>query len=195
MQMTKTFHAEDAQAWRAWLEAHHASETEIWLVFFKQHTGQRSIRYQEALEDALCFGWIDGVRQRIDEARFAQRFTPRRQPSHWSETNRKLAARLSREGRMTPAGLAVADFPRPDPEAPCPMRKDLPLPEWLETALRNDSLAWANFQGLPPSHQRRYLAWISAAKREETRQRRLQEALLLLRENKRIGLGPGEVRK
>lgn len=195
MLITNTIQAEDRHAWRSWLEAHHASETEVWLVFLKKHTGQRSIRYQEALEEALCFGWIDGVRQRMDEDRFAQRFTPRRQPSHWSEANKRLVARLSKEGRMAPAGLSVVDFPLLDPDVSSPIRKELPSPDWLEAVLRNDPMAWANFQDLPPSHQRRYIGWISDAKREETRRRRIQEAILLLRENKRIGLGPGEVRK
>jgi uncharacterized protein YdeI (YjbR/CyaY-like superfamily) len=194
MIITKTFYAEDRHAWRSWLQFHHASETEIWLVFFKKHTNKPSIIYQEALEEALCFGWIDGVRQKLDDDRFAQRFTPRRKLSRWSDVNKRLVARLTKEGRMTAAGLSVVDFPPLDSEAPFPVRKELPLPNWLESALKINAV-WANFQKLPPSHQRRYIGWISEAKREKTRQKRIQEAIALLKENKRIGIGPGEVRK
>ena len=98
MQITATFTAPDRQAWRDWLARHGSSETEIWLVYYKKHTGIPSVTYTEALEEALCFGWIDGIRQKIDEERFAQRFTPRRPGSAWSELNRHLVAKLVEQG-------------------------------------------------------------------------------------------------
>jgi len=195
MEITKTFHPKDRLAWRSWLEMHHTDETEIWLVFYKKHTAIPSIVYREALEEALCYGWIDGVRQKMDDERFAQRFTPRQKRSHWSEVNKHLVAQLSKEGRMTAAGLATVDYPLPDQEILRPVRKEQSIPDWLESALQVDRIALENFQKLPPSHQRRYVGWISDAKREETRQKRIQESIMLLKENKRLGLGPGEVRK
>ncbi len=188
MDITTTLEATTPADWRTWLEAHHASAREVWLVFYKKHTGVASVTYAEALEEALCFGWIDGIRKRVDEARFAQRFTPRRAGSAWSDVNLALVARLEQEGRMTAAGrgaLPAKDTPRPEP-APT---------DAVETALQADPQTWAAYQALPPSHRRRYLGWIGDAKREETRQKRLSEALQLLKEGKRLGIGPGEVRK
>ncbi|MHB8800902.1 MAG: YdeI/OmpD-associated family protein [Thermoanaerobaculia bacterium] len=193
MIITETFEPRSRQDWRKWLGRHHVEKKTIWLVFLKKHTKQATFTYQDALEEALCFGWIDGVRQRIDDLRFAQRFTPRTKSSRWSETNRALAADLEARGLMTPAGLAARGSAPPDP----PPAREQPsgVPEWLVGALRTSPLAWKNFNALPPSHQRRYVGWISSAKRDETRRGRVAEAIALLMENKRIGLGPGEVRK
>ena len=193
MVITETFEPRSRQDWRKWLGRHHAESKAIWVVFLKKHTGQAAFTYQDALEEALCFGWIDGVRQRIDDLRFAQRFTPRTKSSRWSETNRALAADLEARGLMTPAGLAARGSAAPDtPPAP---KEQGSVPEWLVDALRTSPLAWKSFNALPPSHQRRYVGWISSAKRDETRNKRVAEAIALLEENKRLGLGPGEVRK
>jgi uncharacterized protein YdeI (YjbR/CyaY-like superfamily) len=100
-----------ASEWRAWLAEHHDRETEIWLVFYKKHTGKPGISYQDALEEALCFGWVDILVRRLDDERYAQKFTPRKARSNWSEINRRLFARLVEEGRMTAAGLAKAPPP------------------------------------------------------------------------------------
>ena len=187
MILTETFEPRTRQDWRKWLGRHHAECRAIWVVFLKKHTGRAALTYQDALEEALCFGWIDGVRKRIDDLRFAQRFTPRTRSSRWSETNRALAADLEARGLMTPAGLAARGSAPPD--LPPAREQTSSVPEWLVDALRT------TFGALPPSHQRRYVGWISSAKREETRDKRIEEAIALLMENKRIGLGPGEVRK
>lgn len=193
MIITETFEPRTRQDWRRWLGRHHAGSKAIWVVFLKKHTKQTTFTYQDALEEALCFGWIDGVRQRIDDLRYAQRFTPRTKSSRWSETNKALAADLEARGLMTPAGLAARASARP--ESPPAREEDGGVPEWLVRALRSRPLAWKSFEALPPSHQRRYVGWISSARREETRDKRIAEAIALLMENKRIGLGPGEVRK
>ncbi|BDU76110.1 YdeI/OmpD-associated family protein [Mesoterricola sediminis] len=193
MILTDTFEPGTREAWRAWLQARHAESKGVWLVFLKQHTGQAALTYREALEEALCFGWIDGVRQRIDELRYAQRFTPRTPASRWSEVNKAIAASLEAQGRMRPAGLAWREA-WSTPAPPAAPQGALP-PEGFEAALQAHPVAWVNFMALPPSHQRRYLGWIGSAKREETRVKRVAEAVALLLENKRIGLGPGEVRK
>lgn len=193
MIITETFEPRSRQDWRKWLGRHHAESKAIWVVFLKKHTGRAALTYQDALEEALCFGWIDGVRKRIDDLRFAQRFTPRTKSSRWSETNRALAADLEARGLMTPAGLAARGSAPPDP--PRTGEQTSGVPGWLAGALRASPLAWKNSDALPPSHQRRYVGWISSAKRDETREKRVAEAIALLEENKRIGLGPGEVRK
>ena len=193
MIISDTFEPRTRRDWRNWLIRHHGRREAVWLVFLKKHTGRSTFTYQEALEEALCFGWIDGVRQRIDDLRYAQRFSPRTRSSRWSDRNKALAAALEARGLMTPAGLASRSSATPDTH---PVRgRPSGLPDWLLGALQTNAIAWRNFVALPPSHQRRYAGWISSAKRDETRDKRIAEAIALLLENKRLGLGPGEVRK
>lgn len=195
MDITRTFTAPDRATWRTWLAEHASTDTEIWLVYYKKHTCKPTVSYLDSLEEALCFGWVDSLIQKIDEDKYARKFTPRKAGSQWSEVNRCLVAKLIREGLMTEAGLARVDFPLPEMEPPRQRPAELPLPDWLKLALKASPLAWRNFEKLPPSHQRRYIAWISDAKREETRQKRIREAISMLEGNKRLGIGPGEVRK
>jgi len=195
MEISRTFSAPDRAAWRTWLAGHASTDTEIWLVYYKKHTGKPTVSYQDSLEEALCFGWVDSLIQKIDEDRYARKFTPRKTGSEWSQVNRLLAAKLIREGRMTQAGLARVDFPLPEEGSPRQDPVALPLPDWLKPALKASPLARENFEKLPPSHRRRYIAWISDARREATRQKRIREAIALLEGNKRLGIGPGEVRK
>jgi uncharacterized protein YdeI (YjbR/CyaY-like superfamily) len=103
-----SFYPTHRDEWREWLREHHASQSEIWVVFYKKHTGKATLTYAEAVEEALCFGWIDSMDKGIDEERYAQRFTPRRKRSNWSESNRKRVLRLIDEERMTEAGLDAA---------------------------------------------------------------------------------------
>jgi len=182
------FSARTIRQWRAWLEKHHASATEIWLVFYKQHTGVASIAYHDALDEALCFGWVDSLVKRLDDSRYARKFTPRRADSKWSDINRTRYAELKAEGRMTPAGL---DRPPTDNRYdPPPPRMALPsqLPAYIRTAFRAHADARRAFDAMPPSHRRRYVAWIDSAKRDETKQRRLDEAIRLLEQGKPLGL-------
>lgn len=172
-------------AWRRWLAAHHDRESEVWLVYAKVHTGKRRIAYVEAVEEALCFGWIDSIVRRLDDDRYAQKYTPRRAGSRWSKLNRARFQRMVEEGRMMAAGLAVAP-PAADDTPPRLGAGD--VPPYVETALRQDVRAWENFCALPPSHRKNYLRWIDEAKREETRQRRLAEAIEKLRRNERLGM-------
>jgi uncharacterized protein YdeI (YjbR/CyaY-like superfamily) len=195
MDITRTFAAPDRAAWRTWLTGHASTDTEIWLVYFKKHTGKPTVSYLDSLEEALCFGWVDSLIQKIDDDRYARKFTPRKTGSEWSKVNQRLAAKLIREGRMTEAGLARVDFSLPEGEPIRQRPAETPTPGWLKTGLRTSPLAWENFEKLPPSHQRRYIVWISDAKRDETRQKRIREAIALLEGNKRLGIGPGEVRK
>lgn len=188
MKMTQTFTSPDRAAWHDWLAEHGASETEVWLVYYKASTGKPTISYNDSLEEALCFGWVDSIIQKIDEEKYARKFTPRKTGSKWSELNRHLMAKLVKEGRMTEAGLAKVDFPLTEALATRSKRPVLPLPEWLKKDLMADPVAWENFQKLAPSQQRNYIGWISDAKRKETRQWRIQEAIRLLEKNERLGL-------
>lgn len=176
--------------WRTWLEKNHASEEELWVVFYKKHTGKASVTYDEAVEEALCFGWIDGIIKRIDDERHMRRFSPRRSNSRWSELNKKRVRKLIEEGRMTEAGLAKvrearengrwngAAFSRPQPQVP---------PE-LQKALAKNARARRHFDNLAPSYRRQFIYWIAVAKRDETRRKRTAEAVELLAQNKKLGM-------
>ena len=188
MEMNKTTSAADRSEWRAWLEQHHATEREVWLVYYKKGCGKASVTYPDSLEEALCFGWIDSLIQKIDEEKYARKFTPRKAGSKWSELNKHLVAKLVKEGRMTEAGLAKVEFPLSEAQATRPKRPELPLPDWLKAGLMTSPKAWENFQKLVPSHRRNYIGWISDAKKEETRQRRIQEAIQRLEKNVTLGL-------
>lgn len=190
MEITNTFYAPDRAAWRAWLEAHHATETEIWLVGYKKHTGVPSVPYDDAVEEALCFGWIDSTMKRIDDERHAQRYTPRKNMTNWSDLNKWRVGRMIAAGKMTPAGLATVTFPLDAIPSERPVRRHgkLVIPERVEAALRADAQAWEAFERLSPSEKRRYIGWISSAKREATQDRRIAEAIAVLREGKPLGM-------
>ena len=188
MKITQTYAAPDRESWRQWLEMHGASEAEVWLVYFKAGSGKPTISYPESLEEALCFGWVDSIIQKIDEEKYARKFTPRRPGSRWSELNKHLVAKLIQQGRMTEAGLARVDFAVEEAPKARPKRQPLPLPDWLKEALMANSAAWENFQKLAPSHQRNYIGWISDAKREETRQKRIRQAVERLEKGQPLGM-------
>lgn len=179
----------DRQEWRSWLEENHATASEAWLVFFKAHSRQACISYDDALDEALCFGWIDSLIQKLDEERYARKFTPRKNFAKWSQANQKRVARLIREGRMTAAGLAkVGELPADIESAP---RHTRPVPAMLpqvEQVLRSYPQAWDILEGMPPSYQRSYIGWLNDAKRPETLEKRVQEAVKLLMERKPLGM-------
>lgn len=182
-------HVTTRDDWRSWLANHFESETEVWLVFHKKHKGQPRISYDHAVEEALCFGWVDSIVKRIDDEKYAQKFTPRRDCGNWSASNKRRMRKLIQEGRMTEAGLAKFDLALLDEETEVSRSKgDLVIPPFVEQALQACPKAWASFQKLAPSYRRLYVAWIVDAKKEETRQRRLAEAVSLLRQNKKLGL-------
>jgi len=174
--------------WRDWLTEHHATVPEVWLVFFKKHARAESIAYKDARDEALCFGWVDSLIKRLDDRRYAMKFTPRKPESRWSAVNRKRYAELEAEGRLQPSGIE-----RPPTErgyAARPPRLDLPsrLPAYFATALRRNGKAMRHFEALSPARRRRYFAWVESAKREETKRRRLQEAVRLLARGEELGL-------
>jgi uncharacterized protein YdeI (YjbR/CyaY-like superfamily) len=179
-------YVQDREEWRAWLAKHHASEREVWLIYYKKHTGKPRIPYDDAVEEALCFGWIDSIVKTLDEDRYLQKFTPRVNVRQWSPSNRERVSKLIQQGRMTAAGLSKL----PPDDAPPPERytADSPLPDLFAAALAASPTAAENFGKLAPSYRRDFVRWVIEAKKEETRQRRLAEAIRMLERNEKLGL-------
>ena len=172
----------DCAEWREWLARHHDSVSEVWLVFYKR---KPSIPYDDAVCEALCFGWVDSLVKRLDDDRYARKFTPRKADSRWSTSNRVRYAKLQAEGRLMPPGLERPPTARSG-DAPRPSATELPV--YIQQALKRRPVAWKYFESLPPSHRRRYIAWIDFAKREETKLKRLDEAIRMLSKGERLGL-------
>ena len=172
--MNPTFFATPA-AFRKWLEKHHEREPELLVGFWKKDSGKPSITWPESVDEALCFGWIDGVRRRIDDESYSIRFTPRRKGSTWSAINIKRVAELKQFGRMHPAGLAAYEQ-RSDKKSGIYAYENAPrtLPDEMEKAFRANKKAWAYFNEQPPWYRRVSIYWVTNAKKEETRARRLE---------------------
>jgi len=188
--ITETVIARDREAWRKWLKKHGAAKKEIWLVFYKKHTRKPCVSYDEAVEEALCFGWIDGIMRRIDDEKHANRFTPRQPKSIWSESNRKRAQKMIREGRMTEAGLALIQAAKKSGawDKAVAREWDQTLPAEFAAALARNKKASENFSRLAPSHRKMYVLWILDAKQAETRARRSEKAIRLLMKNEKLGM-------
>ena len=170
--------------WRSWLEKHHASSPGVWLVFYRDHTGVRSMPYEDSVCEALCFGWVDSLIKRLDEDRYARKFTPRRPTSKWSDSNRKRWAELKKAGLLGAAGLAA---PPTDNSYP-PRPRVATLPDYIAKALQSNKKAWAFFQELAPTHRRQFVVWIDTAKRAETKEKRIRESIALLAAGQKLGL-------
>ena len=169
------FYFESAAAWRRWLAAHHGDTDQLWVGFHKRSTGKPTLTWSESVDEALCFGWIDGVRQRVDAGRYKIRFTPRRPGSIWSAVNVRRVAELTRRKRMRAAGLrafkarseaktAVYSFEQ---------RQNPELPPALAKQFKTSGDAWRFFTTQAPSYQRITTWWVISAKQEATQRRRL----------------------
>jgi uncharacterized protein YdeI (YjbR/CyaY-like superfamily) len=179
-----TLEVRNRQQWRTWLEKHHASSPGVWLVFYKDHTGVKSIPYEDSVREALCFGWIDSLIKRLDDDRYARKFTLRQPTSRWSDINRKRWTELNAAGLLAAAGLSAA--PTANRYAP---RQAIPdLPAYIAKALKANPKAWRFFQELAPTYRRHFVGWIHTAKRPETREKRIRESIVLLAAGKRLGL-------
>ncbi len=181
----KTLDVRNCEQWREWLAKHHDSESEVWLIFHKRHTGQPSIAYEDAVNESLCFGWIDSLIKRLDDARYARKFTPRKPGSRWSTANRIRYARLRASGRLTPAGLKLTPT---DQSGDAPRPSVAKIPQYIQQALKSYPAARNYFESLAPSYRRMYIGWIDSAKQRVTKMRRLQEAIGLLAAGKKLGL-------
>lgn len=173
-----------SRQWRAWLQKHHAASPGVWLVFHKDHTGVEAIDAEDAVRQALCFGWIDSLVKRLDDDRYARKFTPRKPTSKWSDVNRARWRELEQQRLLAAPGRANA--PTENRYAPRPAVPDLPA--YIAKALKAHPKAWHFFQTLAPTYKRHFVVWIHVAKRPETREKRLQESLGLLAAGKKLGL-------
>ncbi len=155
MDVTETLYVPTREQWRDWLAAHHEDRTEIWLVSWRKNTGRPGVAYNDAVEEALCFGWIDSTRKSLDAERHAQRFTPRRAGSAYSQTNKERLARLAREGKLHPSVEGDLDHARPE---------DFEIPDDIRAALEARHGAWTFFEGTSPSYQRIRAAYVDHAR-------------------------------
>jgi uncharacterized protein YdeI (YjbR/CyaY-like superfamily) len=188
----KKLDCDSMEAWREWLKDHHRGEKEIWLVFHKKGGGKSPLDYDATLDEALCWGWIDSLIKNIDDETYARKFTPRNEVSKWSAINKERVERLTREGRMTKAGLAVVRAAKANgcwdkPDRP-PAIDTEAMPVEFEEALERNREARGHFESLVPSQRKRYIMWIALAKRPETRAKRIAEALALLEKKETLGL-------
>ncbi|MFO1514509.1 MAG: YdeI/OmpD-associated family protein [Verrucomicrobiota bacterium] len=189
MPLAKLQYFRSAATFRVWLEANHASATELWLGFYKKDSGKGGITYAEALDEALCFGWIDGVKKRVDELRFTQRFTPRRPTSVWSLINVGHVERLTKAGRMKPSGVK-AFAARTAAKTGIYSFENRPreLSPELQRQFKLATAAWDFFQQQPPGYRRVASFWVMSAKRDETRTRRFARLISDSKGGRRLGI-------
>ena len=182
-----TLEVRSRRQWRAWLTRHHALSPGVWLVFHKSHkahTPVSGMSYEDAVCEALCFGWVDSLVKRLDDDRYARKLTPRRAASKWSDSNRKRWAELQGAGLLASAGIAAA--PTSNRYA---QRQHVPeLPAYIAKALRANPKAWRFFRELPPTYRRDFVVWIHTAKRAATREKRILESVDLLAAGTKLGL-------
>ena len=164
---------------RAWLAEHHASAAELWVGFHKRGSGRPSITWPESVDEALCFGWIDGVRKSLGAESYTIRFTPRRATSHWSGVNLRRMEELVAAGRVAPAGLAAWErrSEQRSQRYAYEQRAEVRLEPEMEARFRADAAAWEWFAGQAPWYRRTALYWVASAKRPETRERRLDQLI------------------
>ena len=176
------------EQWRAWLSENHDQSNGLWLLFYKKDSGKPSLNYEETLEEALCFGWIDGIIKNLDSQRFVRKFTPRTNLILWSPSNRQRVERLMESGLMTEIGLSkIGDYSKTgnliwpeNSKEPPPL---IPLSSEMIDLLKQNPVAFSNFSNLSASNQKKYVLWIMSAKQQETREKRMREAILLLEKN------------
>jgi uncharacterized protein YdeI (YjbR/CyaY-like superfamily) len=171
---------------RTWLEKHHDSETEVLVGYHKKGTGIPSMTWPESVDEALCFGWIDGIRRRVDEDRYTIRFTPRKPKSNWSNVNIKRVAELTKLGRMTPAGLKVFEERDAKRDYAYEETRSRSFTPDQEKRFRANRKAWAYFEQQPPGYRRTMIFWVTSAKKEETQLGRLEKLIELSAAGKRL---------
>ena len=178
------FYAQDRTEWRSWLAEHHATAKGVWLIYYKKESGKPRVSYEEAVEEALCFGWIDSVPKKIDEERYMQLFSPRKPSSGWSRPNKIRIERLTADGLMMPAGLKTIEIAKANGKwNSLDAVEDLVVPDDLQAALQQHPPALENFTAFSRSTKRGILEWIHNAKRPETRIKRIVETATLAAQN------------
>lgn len=191
MKVTKTLDVKDRVQWRKWLEEHYASEPEIWLVFYKKNSGKPRLPYNDAVEEALCFGWIDSTVKLNDDVSFVQRFSPRRKNSGLSEMNKERVRRLIKTGKMTEAGLEsiIHHLDNRNNLKSSPAPKKYVLPKDILAEIKKNKEAWKNFQKFPESYKRIRIGWIDGSRnRPDFFKTRLNYFIKMTAKNKRFGM-------
>jgi uncharacterized protein YdeI (YjbR/CyaY-like superfamily) len=172
---------------RRWLEHHHDGKVELWVGYYKKETGRRSMTWPESVDEALCFGWIDGIRKAVDEISYTIRFTPRRKTSVWSAINIRNVQRLIETGRMQPPGLKAFDARRAHRcEIYSYEQRPQDLPKALLAVMRKNKLAWKFFQAQPPGYRRQMTWWIVSARTGPTQKKRLAQLIEASAEERRL---------
>ena len=176
--------------WRKWLEANYEKEKEVWLVHYKKHTGVPCIQLEEAVEEALCFGWIDSKLKSVNEDHYIHKYSPRNEKSVWSKMNKDRAQRRIKEGKMTATGMRLIAIAKKNGRwsAAYTSKKKQRLPHDLKEALLKNGDAWANFQGFANTYQNMYIGWVEAAKRAETRKKRIEDVVKRSQQNVKPGV-------
>src|ERR1700730_15023429 len=173
-----TFYPKNRKAWRGWLQKNHEKEKEVWIIYYKKHSVKPTISYNDAVEEALCFGWIDSRANKIDEDCYMQVFNPRRRKSNWSKLNKERIEKLVANGLMTAIGLEKIELAKKDGSW---NKLDdvyaMVIPPDLKKAFATNKKAWKNFDAFSPSSKRGILSWIESAKRPETRQKRIDQTV------------------
>ena len=184
--MIPTFFESSAD-FRDWLESHHAIATELWVGFHKKKSGKPSMTWPESVDQALCFGWIDGIRKSVDEASYVIRFSPRKPTSIWSAVNIRRATELAAGGLMRPSGIKAYELRKENRSGIYSYeQRSHVLPEPYEKILKGNKLAWDFFQSQPPSYRKLAVWWVVSAKKEETRLKRLEKLIEFSSRGKRV---------
>ena len=190
MNIDKALYFKDSQEWRKWLEENGDSTEEVWLVHYKKHSNKVSVSHNDAVAEALCFGWIDGKLKSIDDERFILRYSPRKANSVWSKINKDKAELLVAQGKMTAAGLARIEEAKRNGYWHAAYTNKIrdEIPPDLKKALMENSKAWNNFESFANSYQNMYVGWVSSAKTDETRKKRIMEVVKRSALNKKAGI-------
>jgi uncharacterized protein YdeI (YjbR/CyaY-like superfamily) len=180
----------DAKAWRKWLETNHDKLQGVWLIYYKKHSGKPRVPYNEAVEEALCFGWIDSIVKRIDEDRYRQQFPPRKPVSNWSESNKARVGSLIKQGKMNPAGMKTIESAKANGkwDEVVDAKMEFAFSDDLMVLLRSNKKAYNAFENLAPSHKKQYLQWVMSAKKPETSLKRCREMIELLEKEEKLGM-------
>ena len=190
MELSKALDFKDGQEWRQWLQLNHDVENDALLLIYKKRSTKAGISYDKALEEALCFGWIDGKMRSVDNDKFVLRFSPRKAKSVWSKINKEKAELLISQGKMTEVGLAKIEEAKKNglwEEAYTNRKRDV-IPTDLENALSENRIAWVNFHNFANSYRNMYIGWVNNAKTDDTRKRRITEVVRRSTLNKKPGI-------
>jgi len=185
--MENTKHFKDSESWRKWLKENHDKEKFLWVIYYKKHTKKVSLSYEDSVCEALCWGWIDSIVKRLDDEKYARKFTPRTNCQNWSDTNIKRMKKLLIQNRVKEPGMKK--FPKEILNKKLSSKTSkLIIPQYIQEEINKHSGAKENFESLAPSYKRNFIGWIDSAKKEETRLRRLKEAIQLLEKSEKLGM-------